>query len=201
MKCIYVQGGNLESAVLNGIRSDRSGLLVPISRGLSRAESVVEAARQFRDGINQIRERFAESPATLDDFQQDFIELSLENGVLRFGSFTLKSGRQSPYFFNAGMKRRTREMIIQNKINFPPPFFPFFFLLYHSYLIGIRKKIFYTKGLFSTGDALNRLGMCYASAIVKSGLEFDVIFGPAYKVKDQFLKRKKKKRGTRNKGR
>lgn len=70
-------------------------------------------------------------------YQSDFIAFALERGVLRFGSFTLKSGRESPYFFNAG--------------------------------------------LFNTGSALARLGRCYAQAIVDSGFEFDMIFGPAYK--------------------
>ncbi|WP_040260319.1 MULTISPECIES: orotate phosphoribosyltransferase [Pseudomonas] len=70
-------------------------------------------------------------------YQRDFIRFAIERGVLRFGEFTLKSGRASPYFFNAG--------------------------------------------LFNTGSALARLGQCYASAIVDSGLSFDVLFGPAYK--------------------
>ena len=70
-------------------------------------------------------------------YQRDFIRFAIERGVLRFGEFTLKSGRTSPYFFNAG--------------------------------------------LFNTGSALARLGQCYASAIVESGLNFDVLFGPAYK--------------------
>jgi orotate phosphoribosyltransferase len=70
-------------------------------------------------------------------YQRDFIRFAIERGVLRFGEFTLKSGRTSPYFFNAG--------------------------------------------LFNTGSALARLGQCYASAIVDSGLSFDVLFGPAYK--------------------
>jgi len=70
-------------------------------------------------------------------FQQDFIRLALEQDVLRFGEFTLKSGRQSPYFFNAGN--------------------------------------------FNNGAALATLGRCYASAIEASGIEFDVLFGPAYK--------------------
>jgi orotate phosphoribosyltransferase len=71
------------------------------------------------------------------DYQKAFIEFALSREVLRFGKFTLKSGRVSPYFFNAG--------------------------------------------LFNTGSALARLGQYYAEAIIESGLEFDVLFGPAYK--------------------
>jgi len=73
----------------------------------------------------------------MQDYQREFIQLALSNQVLRFGSFTLKSGRQSPYFFNAG--------------------------------------------LFNTGKAIAKLGQYYAQAIVDSGIEFDVLFGPAYK--------------------
>jgi len=73
----------------------------------------------------------------MHDYKQAFIELALARGALKFGRFTLKSGRESPYFFNAG--------------------------------------------LFSTGAALAELGACYADAIVAAGLEFDVLFGPAYK--------------------
>ena len=71
------------------------------------------------------------------DYQKAFIEFALSREVLRFGEFTLKSGRVSPYFFNAG--------------------------------------------LFNTGSALAQLGQYYAEAIVESGLEYDVLFGPAYK--------------------
>lgn len=71
------------------------------------------------------------------DYQQQFIEFAITNQVLRFGNFTLKSGRQSPYFFNAG--------------------------------------------LFNTGQILAQLGRFYAAAIVDSGLQFDRLFGPAYK--------------------
>lgn len=73
----------------------------------------------------------------MKDYQRDFIEFAISAGVLRFGDFTLKSGRTSPYFFNAG--------------------------------------------LFNTGEQLARLGRFYARAIVDSNLEFDVLFGPAYK--------------------
>jgi orotate phosphoribosyltransferase len=69
--------------------------------------------------------------------QKEFIEMILAKQVLRFGDFTLKSGRTSPYFFNAG--------------------------------------------LINDGGSLARIGACYAQAIVESGVEFDMLYGPAYK--------------------
>lgn len=71
------------------------------------------------------------------DYQTSFINFALEKSVLKFGEFTLKSGRVSPYFFNSG--------------------------------------------LFNTGKSLADLGRFYAEAIIDSGVEFDVLYGPAYK--------------------
>ena len=73
----------------------------------------------------------------MHDYQRDFIELTLQRDVLRFGEFTLKSGRVSPYFFNMGR--------------------------------------------IDSGAALARLGRAYAAAVVNSGLQVDMLFGPAYK--------------------
>ncbi|RMG53386.1 MAG: orotate phosphoribosyltransferase [Gammaproteobacteria bacterium] len=73
----------------------------------------------------------------MKDYQREFLDFAIRQGVLRFGEFTLKSGRTSPYFFNAG--------------------------------------------LFNTGAALARLGRYYAQTILDAGIEFDVLFGPAYK--------------------
>jgi len=73
----------------------------------------------------------------MQNHQLTFIDLALERDALRFGSFKLKSGRESPYFFNAGM--------------------------------------------FSDGEAAATLGQCYAAALIGSGIEFDMLFGPAYK--------------------
>jgi orotate phosphoribosyltransferase len=75
--------------------------------------------------------------ASMQDYKREFIEFAIENQVLRFGQFTLKSGRISPYFFNAG--------------------------------------------LFNTGEHLTRLSRFYAAAIQDSSIEFDTLFGPAYK--------------------
>ncbi|MCG3170674.1 MAG: Orotate phosphoribosyltransferase [Pseudomonadales bacterium] len=73
----------------------------------------------------------------MSDHRSDFIALALRHRALRFGDFTLKSGRRSPYFFNAGE--------------------------------------------LSSGAAFAVLGRCYAAAIAASGVEFDMLFGPAYK--------------------
>src|SRR3546814_7961067 len=73
----------------------------------------------------------------LSDYQTEFLQLALKHEVLKFGEFTLKSGRKSPYFFNLG-------------------------------------KI-------SSGMAMRTLGAAYAQALAASGIEYDMLFGPAYK--------------------
>ena len=74
----------------------------------------------------------------MEQYKQEFIEFMVESHVLKFGEFTLKSGRKSPFFMNAGA--------------------------------------------YVTGDQLHRLGLYYARAIHDNfGLDFDVVFGPAYK--------------------
>ena len=73
----------------------------------------------------------------MQKFQQAFIEFVIEQEILRFGSFKLKSGRTSPYFFNAG--------------------------------------------LFNTGAALDFIGGTYAAALATADIDYDLLFGPAYK--------------------
>ncbi|ETK85057.1 orotidine 5'-phosphate decarboxylase [Phytophthora nicotianae CJ01A1] len=135
---IGAQGGNLEEAVTAGLSADGLGLLVPVSRGISKAANPKEAAESLRDAINAVRKtKVATSTIVAKSSANEFIKFALSFGVLKFGDFTLKSGRKSPYFFNAG--------------------------------------------LFRTGRALGQLGKFYAQAIHDSGVEFDVLFGPAYK--------------------
>src|SRR5690606_27093796 len=73
----------------------------------------------------------------MQNYQHDFIQLAIKHQALCFGEFTLKSGRISPYFFNAGR--------------------------------------------FQTGGGLAELWRFYAAAIKAAQIEFDVVFGPAYK--------------------
>ena len=69
--------------------------------------------------------------------QSEFIDFAIQQKMLTFGDFHLKSGRRSPYFMNAGV--------------------------------------------FFNGHMLNRLARFYAQSIAANGIQFDVIFGPAYK--------------------
>ena len=73
----------------------------------------------------------------LKEYQTRFIDFAIRNKVLQFGRFTLKSGRNSPYFFNSG--------------------------------------------LFNNGNSIGLLGQFYRLAIEDAGLQFDMLFGPAYK--------------------
>lgn len=73
----------------------------------------------------------------MNNTRQQFIEFSVNAGVLRFGEFVTKAGRLSPYFFNAG--------------------------------------------LFNDGASLGKLAEFYAQTMLESGVEFDMLFGPAYK--------------------
>lgn len=110
--CGCRQGGDLHAALHASLRPDGLGVLVPVSRGISRAADAAEAARSLRDAINAVRTAVqatsAGTPAVstggpvLALHQISFLEAATGSGVLQFGDFTLKSGRQSPYFFNAG---------------------------------------------------------------------------------------------------
>ena len=73
----------------------------------------------------------------MENYKQNFIQMSIDIGALKFGEFELKSGRLSPYFFNMG--------------------------------------------LFSSGRSMKNIGDFYAAALEESNLQYDMLFGPAYK--------------------
>lgn len=122
---VGAQGGDLASALKAGLRkSDCSGMLIPVSRGISQAADPAAAAEGLRVAINAVREQMqAEAAATstssatsassskLQSYQRQFLQAAMDCNVLRFGSFTLKSGRQSPYFFNAGSFSSGKAMV------------------------------------------------------------------------------------------
>jgi len=141
---VGAQGGEASDVCAAALRQDGSGLLVSVSRGISKAKDMAQAARELRDQINDLRNIKQQQlnsktgdDGSLKQFQRQFIHFALEQSALQFGSFTLKSGRQSPYFFNAGK--------------------------------------------LCSGQSISMLGRAYAQAVRDSGLEFDVVFGPAYK--------------------
>jgi orotidine 5'-phosphate decarboxylase subfamily 2 len=150
---VGAQGGDLEKAIAAGFNNQGTCMLIPISRGISQAADPGTAAVQYKNSINEAIKKqivmhndlaIPSSNAIIAPFEKDFIEFCLAQGVLKFGSFVLKSGRTSPYFFNAG--------------------------------------------LFCSGKSLHMLGMAYSASIMSSkvlcnngSVNFDVIFGPAYK--------------------
>eukprot|EP00816_Leptocylindrus_hargravesii_P007467 CAMPEP_0196809224 /NCGR_PEP_ID=MMETSP1362-20130617/9183_1 /TAXON_ID=163516 /ORGANISM="Leptocylindrus danicus, Strain CCMP1856" /LENGTH=543 /DNA_ID=CAMNT_0042183843 /DNA_START=56 /DNA_END=1687 /DNA_ORIENTATION=+ len=103
------QGGDLTGTMRSGLNEEGSGLLVPISRGISRSidGDIAAKAKEFRDLMNAARDDVLKNgiskTTNIAEYQQSFLKFSLEQGVLKFGSFVLKSGRTSPYFFNAGL--------------------------------------------------------------------------------------------------
>lgn len=105
---VGAQGGNLVEALQAGLNAEGTAMLIPVSRGISQAENPSMAAKELQEQIEDARRQIRDtkgqtSSCSILAYQKEFLEFSLEQGVLKFGSFVLKSGRTSPYFFNAGL--------------------------------------------------------------------------------------------------
>lgn len=106
---VGAQGGVLEAALAAGLRADGMGMLIPVSRGISRAKDWTKAAAELRDAIEHERrklsaQRLAQpsaSPAIEPDTALHALAADLlEAGCIKFGNFTLKSGQQSPLYLD-----------------------------------------------------------------------------------------------------
>lgn len=154
---VGAQGGDLDAACAAALNPTGSGLLIPVSRGISQAEDPEKKAQELKENINAARAKITQQTTTatttttesllgshMKDYQREFIDFSLSQGVLKFGSFQLKSGRISPYFFNAGL--------------------------------------FATGAALSKLGKTYAATIMSSDILVKDGVaSFDVIFGPAYK--------------------
>ena len=107
---VGAQGGDLEEAFKAGCNQEGTAMLIPVSRGISKAADPGAAAKDLVEKINAVRKKLKEegtsgasNTETIEPYQKEFLEFSLSQNVLKFGSFVLKSGRTSPYFFNAGL--------------------------------------------------------------------------------------------------
>jgi len=150
---VGAQGGDLEEACKAGFNSEGTAMLIPVSRGISKAEDPAKAAKELAEKINAVRTKIKEESSgssneaegTIEAYQKEFLEFSLSQNVLKFGSFVLKSGRTSPYFFNAG--------------------------LFASGAALFKLGTAYASAIMNSPELVDG----------KGGVIFDVVFGPAYK--------------------
>jgi len=95
---VGAQGGDLQQALQTGLREDGLGMIIPVSRGVMTAKNPRQAAEAIQQAINTVREAY--SPAPVPTQKEALILELFAYGCVRFGEFTLASGKKSPIYID-----------------------------------------------------------------------------------------------------
>jgi uridine monophosphate synthetase len=97
---VGAQGGDLEKTLQAGLRTDGGGLIIPVSRAVMQAADAHQAALEFKERINQTIHSLNEAPKAIMTMNTKLVMELFRSGCIKFGNFTLASGKQSPIYID-----------------------------------------------------------------------------------------------------